>query len=323
MNSIKVSCIFSVFNESIIYYLIKKISKKKIEFVTPDKCDLLFIGPYDLESIKKRLFKILKKRINKFVNIEKYFDNLDFYIFGRSTKSLKVFFPTENVPYNAYKADYYISHTLGVDNEKHFRLPKWKEDIDWTHEGICRDLSAGNGRRFGSWHSIEELIRPQGDEFLTKKRDMCIFAGHLLEPRRSFYLSFLKEFKVVGFGPYFDKNIKSHNLSLIFKKDVMKNFAFSLCPENSMFPGWYTEKTLDAFMGKCLPITWADRNINVDFNENAFVNLNDYMNVNLKDLFKLLKDENFLKKYTKEPLLLKRPNLDSEIKFIEMILSNF
>ena len=44
---------------------------------------------------------------------------------------------------------------------------------------------------------------------------------------------------------------------------------------------------------------------------------------NLKDLFKLLKEEKFLKKYTKEPLLLKRPNLDSEIKFIEMILSNF
>ena len=323
MNSIKVSHIFSVFNQSIICYLIKKISKKKIEFVTPDKCDLLFIGPYDLESIKRRIFQTFKKKINEFVKIEKYFKNLDFYMLGRSSKPLRVFFPTENVPYNVYDADYYISPALGVNDKKHFRFSIWKEDIDWSHEGIVRDISFGNAKRFGSWHDIESLLRPQGKDFLSKKRDMCIFASHLKEPRKSFYLSFLKEFKVDGFGSYFDKKIKNHNQSNMLKIDIMKNYAFNLCPENSIFPGYYTEKTLDSFIGKCLPITWADSNIKFDFNQNAFINLNDFMNENLKELFSLLKDDAFLNKYTKEPLLLKKPNLDSETKFIDTILSNF
>ena len=323
MNSIKVSSIFSVFNESIIFYLLKKISKKKIEFVSPEKCDLLFIGPYDLETIRRRLAKTLAKKISKFINIDKYFKNLDLYMLARTSKPLRVFYPTENVPYNAYDADYYISPALGVNDEKHFRFPIWKEDIDWSNDGFARDLSFGNARRFGSWHNIENLTRPQGNNFLNKKRDVCIFAGHLAEPRKNFYLSFLKEFNVGGFGPYFDKKVKSHNLSNIFKADIMKNYAFNLCPENSMYPGYYTEKTPDSFIGKCLPITWADSNIKFDFNENALVNLNDYMDTNLKDLFSLLREESFLKKYTKEPLLLKKPNLHSEIKFIETILSNF
>ena len=34
-----------------------------------------------------------------------------------------------------------------------------------------------------------------------------------------------------------------------------------------------------------------------------------------------LKDDNFLRQFTKEPLLLKRPNLEKEIKFVEKIFS--
>jgi hypothetical protein len=103
----------------------------------------------------------------------------------------------------------------------------------------------------------------------------------------------------------------------------MKNYAFNLCPENSMFPGYYSEKVLDAFIAKCLPVTWADSNIRIDFNQNAFVNLNEYMDHSIKDLFVLLKDDQFLLKYTKEPLLLDKPNLNFENKFVANILSNF
>jgi len=103
----------------------------------------------------------------------------------------------------------------------------------------------------------------------------------------------------------------------------MKNYAFNLCPENNMYPGNYTEKILDSFIGKCLPISWADNNINEEFNKKAFINLNNFLNSDMQELFKSLREESFLREYTKEPLLLKKPNLDSEIKYIETILSNF
>ena len=46
-----------------------------------------------------------------------------------------------------------------------------------------------------------------------------------------------------------------------------------MCPENGLYPGYYTEKIPEAFYSGCLPITWADENIVADFNSRAFLNL--------------------------------------------------
>jgi hypothetical protein len=74
-------------------------------------------------------------------------------------------------------------------------------------------------------------------------------------------------------------------------------------------------------MGKCLPISWADSNINYDFNENSFINLLNYSKNNYEEVCNLLKDDNFLKKYTDQPLLLKEPSLNNEINFISKIIN--
>jgi hypothetical protein len=89
-----------------------------------------------------------------------------------------------------------------------------------------------------------------------------------------------------------------------------------------MYPGNYTEKILDSFIGKCLPISWADNNINEEFNKKAFINLNNFLNSDMQELFKSLREESFLREYTKEPLLFKKPSLNIEKNFFEKILSN-
>ena len=103
----------------------------------------------------------------------------------------------------------------------------------------------------------------------------------------------------------------------------MQNYAFNLCPENSLFPGYYNERVPNAFLAKTLPITWADQNIDLDLNAKAFINLIDHANNNYDDICNLLKDDNYLLNYSKEPLLLKKPNLDQERVFIQRILSCF
>ena len=116
-------------------------------------------------------------------------------------------------------------------------------------------------------------MRPQGNTFLNKDRKMCLITSHLNEPRKSMYEIFSKKFTVDGYGPYFDGQISNHNLSNFTKKNILEKYAFNLCPENNLYPGYYSEKIPDAFMAKCLPISWADSNINYDFNENSFINL--------------------------------------------------
>jgi hypothetical protein len=65
-----------------------------------------------------------------------------------------------------------------------------------------------------------------------------------------------------------------------------------------------------------------DSSVNLDFNKESFVNLKDYLKSNYDQIIELLKDEFFLKKFTKEPLLLNKPDLKAETLFVEKILEN-
>lgn len=305
------------FKESIFIHLLKKLSKKKIEIVAPKNSDLLFIGVYDLYTLKRHCYNFFKEKI---FNPEKYYPNLDLYLFNRKNTPIRIFYSTDNIRWNIIKSDFSISSDLGVQNENHLRFPVWKNFIDWSNNGIYHENT--NRKRFGGYYNIESLMRPQGHNFINKKKNMCFFTSHLIEPRTSIYNFFSTHFTIDGYGPYFDKNIKNHNRSNFKKIEIMKNYAFNLCPENSLYPGYYCEKVPDAFMGKCLPITWADNNISQDFNEKSFVNLINYTKNNYKDICELLKDEIFLKKFADQPLLLEKPNLEKEEKFIQKIISS-
>lgn len=307
------------FKETLIFHLIKSVSKKEVKIVHPSKCDLLIIGPGDVFSLKRNLFNRLKKKF--FPNIESYFPNLDIYSLKRKIKPIRVSFATESVRNNFINSDFSISSDMGVFGSNHLRFPYWKDHLDWSHEGIFRSINEGNAQRFGSYHRIDDLMEPQGNTFLQKK-DTCIFSSHLDEPRKSIYLQFSKNFKVDGYGPYFNKKLFNHNSSSFKKYEVMKNYSFNLCPENTIYPGCYSEKVTDAFVGKCLPISCMDNNVNEDFNEKAFVNLNNFFFDNFVSIMNLLKDPSFLKKFTSEPLLKKKPNLEKEKIFINKILSS-
>ena len=325
MNTLKISFVSTIFfKQTIFFNLIAKLARKRIEFVKPNECDLLFIGPYGEIDYKKKIYNFLKKKSNLLTKLDSYYNNFVINSLNKRVyKPLKIFYCTEYLPYNLLNADFYISSSLGVSNDRHLRLPNWKEHLDWTHEGIARDNNVGNGLRFGFFPKIDDLLAPLGDAFLKRQKKMCLITSHLIEPRGSIYYHLLKHFTIDGYGPYFDKEIKHHNKSNFYKKDLLKNYAFNLCPENILYPGGYSEKIPDAFSAKCLPISWSDPNINLDFNKNAFINLLDYTKDNYYEICNLLKDENYLKKYSKEPLFLKKPNLHKEKIFAEKILSFF
>jgi hypothetical protein len=239
---------------------------------------------------------------------------------NRKIKPLRIFYSHEAYPLPDIYYDYSITTHLGISNETRLRFPLWKDLIDWSHLGIKRELNQFM-KRFDNFYNIKELMSPQGDFFMGKKREICLFSSHLNEPRKSMYLSLLKNFKVDGYGPHFNNKIKDHNSSSFSKKEVLKQYAFNLCPENVLCPGFYTEKVPEAFLGKSLPITWGDSNISFDFNEKSFINLLNYSKNNYLEINSLLKDDSFLKKFTTEPLLLKEPNLTEEIKFLKKIFA--
>lgn len=54
---------------------------------------------------------------------------------------------------------------------------------------------------------------------------------------------------------------------------------FVLAMENSIGPGYITEKIINAFYSGAIPIYWGATNINDFFNKDAFININDFNNI--------------------------------------------
>lgn len=304
---------------SVFFKLLEKESKKKLVKTNPEICDILFIGPYDFNTIKRRG---LKKIVEKFNLDLKKMKNLDLYKFSRKFSPLRIFFSHEFYFPELISYDYSISPHLGMDTEIHLRFPSWKDHIDWSTHGIFREFGTENSKRLGKFYKLQEFNRPLGNTFLKKSREACIITSHLKEPRKSLFSLFKKNFKITGYGPYFDKTIKNHNSNPKNKNDILGNFAFNLCPHQTMYPGFYDEKVPDSFFSNCLPITWADNNIEIDFNPKSFVNLLDYAKNNYKNLFDDLNSNKFLENFTDQPLSNSEINLDEELKFIKKIISS-
>jgi hypothetical protein len=318
MKKIKIATLWiGDLHKSILLRLIEDIAKKQIELVSVKQSDIVIFGPYDTLALKRRLLNFTQRKLK---NVKNILPNIDLYSLNRKIKPLRIFYSHENYPFPKIKYDFAITTHLGINKDKHLRFPLWKELIDWSHLGIRRDLNKFI-KRFDNYYNIKDLISPQGDIFLKKERKICLFTSHLEEPRKTMYLNFSKDFIVDGYGAYFNNKIIHHNNDGPSKKEILKKYAFNLCPENSLYPGYYTEKVPESFLSKSLPISWMDNNVNCDFNDKSFVNLLQYSKNNYAEIISLLKEENFLKKFTNEPLLLKEPNLDEENSFIKKIIS--
>ena len=89
MKKIKVSFLWTYdVKNSTFFKLFEKLSEAKIEFTKPDNCDLLILGSYDNNSIKRRFLNYIKKKVK---NSSLIFPNLETYSFNLKIKPVKLF----------------------------------------------------------------------------------------------------------------------------------------------------------------------------------------------------------------------------------------
>lgn len=286
----------------------------QITWVSPKESDLLIIGPFTNPSPKKLRWcpKPLRPAI-KPLN-----DLLTKTLGGRKAIPLKLFQSAENVRHDIHQSDYSISFDLNIESNKHFRLPYWMEMIDWSHEGIFGNQNP----RYGQLLTIDRLMQPLGNVFLQRNRAAAFLSSHMREPRSTLIKAVEKVMPVNGFGPHFNKNIKSHHQSDIVKQALLQDFAFNLCPENAMYPGYYTEKIPEAFFAGCLPLTWVDENVKVDFNPAAFINLAPMSWCNFAPLQDIIASPHALNQYASQSLLLEAPSILPFRDFVKRALED-
>ncbi|NMW19542.1 MAG: hypothetical protein HKK66_11095 [Chlorobiaceae bacterium] len=314
MKKIKLSTIgqyYTYKDESLLPLLISSLGYD-IVWVDPDQCDVLIIGkPMNALKwiLKKGTSVLLPDHCHTFINK---------YINSRHYKPLTLFHTCENLRHDSVKTDYSISFDFSSETNKHFRLPYWMEMVDWSHEG----LQGNKNKRFGKLFSISRMMQPLGRKFLSKPRKAVIFASHLNGPRKHIFFAIKKVIATDGFGKYFDKKITNHTNSGFEKLHILNDYAFNLCPENKLYPGYYTEKIPEAFLGESLPLTWTDSNVSADFNPKAFLNLEQIDWRNFDVLHEFLHSEKQLTAYVEQPLLLTAPSIEPFREFIRNLLGN-
>lgn len=70
------------------------------------------------------------------------------------------------------------------------------------------------------------------------------------------------------------------------KHQFISGYKFNLALENSRISGYVTEKIADAFMAGTVPVYWGGDMAKLDFNPEAFINVDDYATLDsfVKDL---------------------------------------
>lgn len=293
---------FPLFHDTLFFRLLSKLAPNGVELTSPNKADIIIYGPCGREL---KAFGPFKNR-KGLVKLPK-----------RTYQPLHIFHTIESErPSEIY--DYSLTFDYMHHQPNHFRMPYWLEGLDWEHEGLGRGQHPRISRRV----TIEELMSPLGDSFTQRNGKCAAFFGHLAEPRATFMEVLSSKIEIDGYGRAFNTKIKGAEKSGINKDVILKNYSYCLCPENSIYPGYYTEKILEAFAAGCLPISWVDPNVADDFNPDAFINLLPYASVGYEKPLDLLNDPKALEAFAQAPLLLERPTLEPLKKFIEKIIAD-
>lgn len=89
------------------------------------------------------------------------------------------------------------------------------------------------------------------------------------------FLSRLNDYiKIIKIPPIF--RFKTYRGSVVNKKEVLNTYKFSICFENSQFPGYISEKIFDCFNAKNVPIYLGAPNIMDYIPKNTFIDMREF-----------------------------------------------
>jgi len=103
---------------------------------------------------------------------------------------------------------------------------------------------------------------------------------------------------------------------------LLPEYKFCLCPENSIYDGYVTEKLIDAYASGTVPIYSGDISIHKDFNPESFLNYQEWLDLEpfVMHIGNIDQDLEVYKSVYEQPLLDCEPSLDDAIAFVRSIV---
>jgi hypothetical protein len=221
----------------------------------------------------------------------------------------------ENVRPNYIGYSYSLSFDHDTYEGKNFRLPLWWSRLAW--DGFEQKPRKPNAHNHGYEQliDIKSLMQPRKLDMSIKDKFCAMIAGNPEGLRVNLFNSISQYKQVDGYGLMFGNSLRKSKFA------VLPEYKFCLCPENSVYDGYVTEKLIDAYAGLTVPLYSGDVSVNEDFNSKAFMNYQDFkrMYIFLHDIGWFDADFGLYKDMYEQPLLLKEPSLDGAIQFVRSI----
>ena len=221
----------------------------------------------------------------------------------------------ENVRPNYMGYNHSLSFDYDTYGGRNFRLPLWWSRLAW--DGFVQKPRKPNAHNHGYEQllDIKSLMQPRKLDMSIKDKFCAMIAGNPEGLRVNLFNSISKYKSIDGYGLMFGNSLRQS------KFDVLPEYKFSLCPENSIYDGYVTEKLVDAYAGLTVPLYSGDMSVKEDFNTKAFINYQDFKRTEifLHDINWFDTDFGLYKDMYEQPLLTKEPKLDDAIAFLRSI----
>jgi hypothetical protein len=208
-----------------------------------------------------------------------------------------IWYTAENIrPPLEQNFDAFLSFDLDTYEGSNFYLPLW----------LCR---------LGP--TIETAIEMQYS--LTKKRkvgnprafNFCMVASNP-EQIRNYFISRLKKYVDVSVYGKLGRPVKNKNATL-------QNYNFNICFENDLYPGYVTEKAIEAYMSGCIPV-WRGDDAGEFLNSEAIINVSGLsVSGAIERVIKVSADLELVQHMREQPLLKKTIPIESIISDLKNI----
>lgn len=197
----------------------------------------------------------------------------------------KIYFTIENMLPDYNECDFAVTANIRPEDPRHFRLPYYV-------------FAAGKP---------EALIKTpdfDAESILRAKTGFCSFVvTNARSPERNRFFKLLNRRKRVDSGGRSFNNIGG---PISDKHAFVAKYKFAIAFENTLTPGYTTEKLLNALQAETVPIYWGNPEISREFNTRAFINAAEFPSFEaLADhVLKVDADDNLYLSYLREPCFL-------------------
>lgn len=254
------------------------------------KIKVKFTDFYDGFEYKKfDIYKILSKRYEVIISEEPEY--LIFSVWGYDNLNyncIKIFYTGENLCPDFNLCDYAIGFDYITFQDRYFRLPlfytdQYKKDFELMMK--------------------KHLFNP--NDVMKEKTEFCsfVYSNGDADAMREMLFREISRYKKVNSGGRFENNIDG---PVADKLEFQRKHKFAIASENSSHPGYATEKLVQAYAARTVPIYWGDTCIEKMFNPRSMINANKFDSIDkLVEFIKYVdEDENAYIKMLSESALL-------------------